>query len=108
MPLPTPFHPRTSALCTSLSWKEWAGYHAVCRYDTSHEPEYHAVRNAAGLLDVSPLHKIAVGGPGATDFLAAVGGTMWAWIGGTVSPAGNQAPGAYQATITLDVVYTGN
>lgn len=69
MPLPTPFHPRTSALCDSLRWKEWAGYHAVCSYDTSHEPEYHATRQAAGLLDVTPLYKFSVGGPGATDFL---------------------------------------
>ena len=36
MPLPTPFHPRTAALCTSFKWKEWAGYHAVCSYGMSH------------------------------------------------------------------------
>ena len=72
MPLPTPLHPRTSELCSSLRWKEWAGYHAVCSYDTSHEPEYYAVRHAAGLADVSPLYKFAVRGPGATDFLAYV------------------------------------
>jgi aminomethyltransferase len=72
VPLPTPFHPRTSALCTSLRWKEWAGYHAVCSYDTSHEPEYHAVRNAAGLLDVTPLYKFSVSGSDATEFLCYV------------------------------------
>jgi aminomethyltransferase len=72
MPLPTPFHPRTSELCTSLLWKEWAGYHAVCSYGMSHEPEYHAVRQAAGLLDVTPLYKYEVTGHDATDFLAFV------------------------------------
>ncbi|MCB9898648.1 MAG: aminomethyl transferase family protein [Planctomycetes bacterium] len=70
MPLSTPFHERTSAACTSLHWKDWAGYHAVCRYEHSHEPEYHAVRHAAGLLDVSPLFKIDVTGRDAAAFLA--------------------------------------
>jgi aminomethyltransferase len=70
MPLPTPFHPRTSELCTSLKWKEWAGYHAVCSYDVVHDPEYHAVRQTAGLLDVSPLHKVSVQGPDAAELLS--------------------------------------
>jgi len=70
MPVPTPFHPRTSSACTSLRWKEWAGYHAVCSYDTCHEPEYMAFRHAAGLLDVTPLHKLAVAGPDAAELLA--------------------------------------
>lgn len=72
MPVPTPFHPRTSALCESLRWKDWAGYHAVCFYGDHHEPEYHAVRQAAGLLDVTPLYKVLVSGPDATEFLAFV------------------------------------
>jgi len=29
MPVPTPFHPRTSELCHSLLWKEWSGHYAV-------------------------------------------------------------------------------
>ncbi len=69
MPLPSPFHPRTAELCTSLNWKEWAGYHAVCSYGTIHDPEYHAVRQAAGLLDVTPLYKFEVKGKDATAFL---------------------------------------
>ncbi len=72
MPLPTPLHPRTSALCKSLAWKQWAGYHAVRYYDMCHEPEYMAVRHAAGLIDVSPLYKFDVRGPDAADFLAFV------------------------------------
>ena len=49
MPIPSPFHPRTSELCTSLRWKDWAGYHAVCAYSTrTTEREYFAFRHAAG------------------------------------------------------------
>ncbi len=72
MALPSPFHPRTSALCRSLRWKDWAGYHAVCAYDTYPEREYYAFRYAAGLIDVTPLFKYEVHGPGAVDFLAHV------------------------------------
>lgn len=64
------FHSRTSRLCTSLNWKEWAGYYAVCSYDTSHEPEYFAFRHSAGLIDVSPLYKYEVRGPDAASFLS--------------------------------------
>jgi aminomethyltransferase len=72
MPIPTPFHPRTSALCTSLLYKEWAGTYAVRSYDTSHEREYFAFRHAAGLLDVTPLYKYEVRGRDAAAFLAHV------------------------------------
>ncbi|HIC21841.1 MAG TPA: aminomethyl transferase family protein, partial [Planctomycetes bacterium] len=72
MPIPTPFHDRTAPLCTSLRWKDWAGFHAVCRYGTHLEAEYHAIRQSAGLLDVSPLTKIAVAGPDAAAFLSFV------------------------------------
>ena len=72
MPVPTPFHPRTSALCTSYRWKDWAGFYAVCSYDTNHDREYFAFRHAAGLLDVSPLFKYRVAGPDAAEFLAFV------------------------------------
>ena len=70
MPLPTPFHDRTSRLCTSLFWKEWSGFYAVRSYDTCHEREYFALRHAAGLIDVSPLHKYEVRGPEAAAFLS--------------------------------------
>lgn len=55
-----------------MKWKEWAGYYAVCSYDTLHEPEYYAFRNSAGLLDVSPLFKYLVKGPGAAAFLSRI------------------------------------
>jgi len=69
MPLPTPFHPRTQARCESYAWKHWSGYYAVCHYDASPEREYNAVRNAAGLLDVTPLFKVDVSGPDAGALL---------------------------------------
>jgi len=72
MPIGTPFHKRTSELCTSLFFTDWAGYHTVSSYDTCHEREYYALRNAAGLIDVSPLFKYEVRGKDAADFLARV------------------------------------
>lgn len=72
MPIPTPFHPRTSQLCTSMFWKEWGGYYAVRSYDTCHEREYFAFRHAAGLIDVTPLFKYEVHGPDAARFLSRV------------------------------------
>lgn len=72
MAIPSPFHPRTSALCKSLRWKDWAGYHAVCVYGTYPEREYYAIRHAAGLIDVTPLFKYEVRGPDAASLLAYV------------------------------------
>jgi aminomethyltransferase len=69
MPIPSPFHERTQALCTSYRWKDWSGYCAVCSFDTSHEREYFAFRESAGLLDVSPLYKYEVSGPDAQALL---------------------------------------
>ena len=72
MPISTPFHPRTSALCSSYKWKEWAGYRAVCSFDVHHEREYTAFRHSAGLLDATPLFKYEIQGPDAGRFLAHV------------------------------------
>jgi aminomethyltransferase len=72
MPIPTPFHERTAALCVSLFWKDWAGYHAVRSYDTAHEREYFTLHHAAGVIDVSPLYKYEVRGPDAAPFLSYV------------------------------------
>jgi aminomethyltransferase len=70
MPVPSPFHPRTQPLCTSYRWKDWAGYYAVCAYDHNPEREYFAFREAAGLLDVTPLFKYEVHGPDAAALLS--------------------------------------
>jgi aminomethyltransferase len=70
MPIPSPFHERTAPLCTSYRWKDWAGYYAVCSYDTTHDREYFAFREAAGLIDVTPLYKYEVRGPDAAALLS--------------------------------------
>ncbi len=70
VPVPTPFHARTSQLCTSLLYKDWAGYYAVRSYDTYPEREYFAIRHAAGLIDVTPLYKFEIYGPDAAAFLS--------------------------------------
>ena len=69
MPIRSPFHPRTEPLCLSYLWKDWAGYYAVRRFDTRLEPEYFAFREAAGLIDVTPLFKYEVYGPDAAALL---------------------------------------
>ena len=66
MPVGTAFHERTFALCESLSYREWSGYYAVSNYEPHHEHEYNAIRNAAALIDISPLFKYRVSGPDAT------------------------------------------
>ncbi len=69
MPLPTPFHERTSTLCESHEWRNWSGYLAAGLYEPSHEREYYAIRNNAGLIDISPLYKYEVAGPDAMHLL---------------------------------------
>jgi aminomethyltransferase len=66
MPVGTAFHERTFQLCESLSYREWSGYYAVSSYEPHHEHEYNAIRNAAALIDISPLFKYRVTGPDAT------------------------------------------
>ena len=66
MPIGSAFHERTLPLCESLNYREWAGYYAVSAYETHHEHEYNAIRNAAALIDVSPLYKYLLTGKDAT------------------------------------------
>jgi len=66
MPIGTAFHERTFALCESLNYREWSGYYAVSSYEPHHEHEYNAIRNAAALIDISPLFKYRITGPDAT------------------------------------------
>ena len=66
MPIGTPFHERTFPLCESLNYREWSGYYAVSAYEAHHEHEYNAIRNAAALIDISPLFKYRVTGKDAT------------------------------------------
>ena len=72
MPIRSPFYERTRPLCTSMNWKDWSGYYAVCSFDTIHIPEYFAFRHAAGMIDVTPLFKYKVTGTDASAFLSRV------------------------------------
>lgn len=62
MPIGTPFHARTAALCASQNWRTWSGYFVASSYDVMHDYEYHAIRNSAGMIDISPLYKYEVRG----------------------------------------------
>jgi aminomethyltransferase len=62
MPIGTAVHDRTLALAGSLNYREWSGYYAVSAYETHHEHEYNAIRNASALIDVSPLFKYLIRG----------------------------------------------
>jgi aminomethyltransferase len=62
MSVGTPFHDRTFALCESLNYREWSGYYTVSSYETHHEHEYNAIRNAAAVIDISPLFKYVIAG----------------------------------------------
>ncbi len=66
MPIGTAFHQRTFDLCESLNYREWSGYYAVSSYEPHHEHEYNAIRNAAALIDISPLFKYRLTGKDAT------------------------------------------
>jgi aminomethyltransferase len=63
--LGTPLHPRTAALNRKLQWREWSGHWAASAYADAHDIEYNAIREAAALIDVSPLYKYRVTGPDA-------------------------------------------
>jgi aminomethyltransferase len=65
----TPFHPRTSALVRAQTWRRWAGYQMASGYDPHPDREYAAVRSAAALFDVSPLHKYVITGRDASRLL---------------------------------------
>jgi aminomethyltransferase len=69
LPIGTAVHERTLPLCTSLNYREWSGFYAVSVYETHHEHEYNAIRNAAALIDVTPLFKYLVTGRDATKFV---------------------------------------
>ncbi len=66
MPIGSAFHARTAPLAESLSFRDWAGYYAVSSFETHHDHEYNAIRNACALIDISPLFKYRVHGRDAT------------------------------------------
>lgn len=62
MSVGTAFYPREAELNTHLAWGEWSGYHAAAVYAAFHDIEYNAIREAAAVIDVSPLYKYVVRG----------------------------------------------
>lgn len=69
MSIGSPFHPRTAPLNRKQQWREWSGYLAASAYEDSFVHEYTAIREAAALIDVSPLYKYRVAGPGALSLV---------------------------------------
>ncbi len=65
----TPFHERTSTLCLAQNWRRWAGCIVAGSYDLTLDREYWAIRNAAALIDVSPLMKYIITGRDAARLL---------------------------------------
>ena len=65
MSVGTPFHPRAAALNRKMQWREWSGYFASSVYADFHDIEYNAIREAAAVIDVSPLYKYRLTGPDA-------------------------------------------
>ena len=69
MSVGTAFFERQRALNTKLSWGDWSGYHAAAVFADFVDIEYNAIREAAAVIDVSPLYKYEVSGRGAATLL---------------------------------------
>jgi aminomethyltransferase len=69
VPIGTAVHEKAFHLCESLNFREWSGYYAASVYETHHEHEYNAIRNAAAMIDVSPLFKYRISGRDAAKFV---------------------------------------
>ena len=65
----TPFHERTASLCLPQNWRRWAGYIVAGSYDLVLDREYWAIRDAAALIDITPLMKYIIEGPDAAKLL---------------------------------------
>jgi aminomethyltransferase len=69
MSVGTAFFERQRELNTKLSWGEWSGYHAAAVFADSVDIEYNAIREAAAVIDVTPLYKYDVRGADAAALL---------------------------------------
>jgi aminomethyltransferase len=65
----TAFYPRQKDLNRKQVWGEWSGYFAAQVYADFHDIEYSAIREAAAVIDTTPLYKYLVRGPDATRLL---------------------------------------
>ncbi len=68
----TPFHDRLAAQNRTGLYLQWSGYLAALKYQASEKFEYFAVRNAAGIIDTSPLYKYRITGADAEAYLCGV------------------------------------
>ncbi len=66
--LETPFHQRTFEACYNNDWYRWAGYKIAREYSNT-ELEYTSMRNTAGVLDITPMHKYDIKGKDAIKFV---------------------------------------
>jgi aminomethyltransferase len=69
MSVGTAFFERQRALNTKLAWGEWSGYHAAAVFADFVDIEYNAIREAAAVIDVTPLYKYEVSGADAAALL---------------------------------------
>ena len=65
----SPFHSRTAPLVRAQTWRRWAGHQMASAYDPQPDREYAAIRNAAAMIDVSPLYKYMITGRDAARLL---------------------------------------
>jgi aminomethyltransferase len=63
------FYPRQREMNSTQAWNDWSGYFAAAVYADFHDIEYNAIREAAGVIDVSPLYKYVIRGPDARALL---------------------------------------
>jgi aminomethyltransferase len=65
----TAFYPRQRELNRKQAWGEWSGYFAAQVYADFHDIEYSAIREAAAVIDTTPLYKYLVRGRDAARLL---------------------------------------
>ncbi|MFN8619461.1 MAG: aminomethyltransferase family protein [Chloroflexota bacterium] len=65
MAIGSPFDARAQQLNVKRQWRVWAGRFSSSAYTPGLEIEYNAIRHAAALIDISPLHSYRVSGPDA-------------------------------------------
>ncbi|CAN5805158.1 aminomethyltransferase family protein [soil metagenome] len=66
MSIGSPFDARTEPLNVRRQWRQWSATFAASAYAPHIDIEVNAIRNAAALIDVSPLFKVRLSGPDAT------------------------------------------
>jgi aminomethyltransferase len=69
MSVGTAFFERQRDLNGKLAWGDWSGYHAAAVFADFVDIEYNAIREAAAVIDVSPLYKYEVTGRDAAVLL---------------------------------------